>query len=78
MMYEVTGRLESWHIDNIFPNIIWGFIYGDAKRRWKDGTRIHTSYIVTPTEEWIEGAEIKTQNSVYLLGKRMKSTANGD
>lgn len=68
---KVTGRLEGWHIDNIFPTIIWGYIYSDHKKRFSDGTRIHTSHIITPPELWKEGATVTTLNSTYLLGKKL-------
>jgi len=69
MTNEITGRLEAWCPDNIYGRILWGTLYGDSKGRWKDGTRIHTSDIMTPKEEWKEGVVIQTRNSTYLLGK---------
>lgn len=70
-MEEVTGRLEAWHTDNVFPTIIWGYIYGDSKRRFTDGARIHTSHVITSVEQWKDGAFITTLNSTYLLGKHI-------
>ncbi len=70
-MKKVTGRLEGWHIDNIFPTIIWGHVFEDSKDRFRDGTRIHTSHIKTPPEQWVEGAIVETLNSTYLLGKKL-------
>lgn len=71
---KITGRLEGWHQDNLYEFILWGNIFGDSKQRFRDGTRIHTSYIVTPSDEWKEGAVVKTRNSTYLLGTPYKET----
>lgn len=66
-----TGRLESWKIDPIF-NIIWGFIYEDERKRWPDGTWIHTSSIDHNTlrnTKLKKGDVVKTLNSSYELGE---------
>lgn len=65
---EVTGTLEGWCQDSVYPYIIWGNVYGDAKGRFRNGARIHTSYVVTPVEEWAQGGVVRTRNSAYLLG----------
>ena len=64
-----TARLENWIKDANF-NIIWGNIYDDSKKRWVDGTPMHTSFIeglgeMSPKE----GDIITTLNSKYILGK---------
>ena len=68
-MENITGRLEGWHQDNVFPHIIWGNLFDDVHKRWREGTRIHTSNVKTPREEWAEGKVVTTLNSRYLLGK---------
>lgn len=73
-MIEITGTLEGWCQDNLYAYIIWGNVFGDSKGRFRDGTRIHTSYITPPSEEWKEGAIVTTRNSVYKLGKPYKET----
>lgn len=65
----VTARLEGWYraSDN---NVLWGFIYDDVRKRWEDGTNIHTSYIKDlASMELQEGDKVYTLNSTYLLGK---------
>lgn len=68
---EIHGTLERWAEDKKY-NVIWGFIYGDTKGRFRDGTWIHTSNIVER-----KGKIIKTLNSTYKLGKKFKPRANG-
>jgi len=70
-MTETTGRLEKWCVDKVYPSIIWGNLYDDRHKRWRQGQRIHTSSIITPPEEWKEGAVITTMNSTYLLGEKL-------
>lgn len=67
-------RLSEWcamHDEENDEYVIWGLVYGDPLRRWREGTRIHTSGINKsefPPEELEEGMWIKTRNSVYVLG----------
>lgn len=72
-MQEITGTLENWLVDaNYWGSgevVIWGDIYKDTLKRWREGTRIHTSPIVTELEKLIEGALVRSKNSTYLLGK---------
>lgn len=65
-----TARLENWEWDGRH-NVIWGSIYDDVRKRWPEGTRIHTSYIADEDADGflMEGEVIKTLNSTYLLGK---------
>lgn len=58
----ITGRLEGWSRDKKYK-IIWGFVYDDIHKRFRDGTWIHTSKIVTLTK-----TKVKTLNSIYKLG----------
>ncbi len=62
----ITGRLENWYND---PNhkIIWGNLYNDIHKRWHDGTRIHTSKIISQSS-----THVKTLNSYYELGEPYK------
>ena len=54
----------------IVNNTIWADIYDDPDKRWKDGTYIKTSRIISPEiDELIEGDIVKTINSTYLLGR---------
>lgn len=68
-MKEITGRLENWSWDLKFP-IIWGFLYDDIHKRWRDGQMIHTSSIDKKKFRDVkEGDIVETMNSRYLLGK---------
>lgn len=62
-MTKFTGRLEGWVKDDHY-NIIWGFVYDDVHKRFRDGTWIHTSSIVEQKK-----GSVKTLNSLYKLGK---------
>lgn len=66
----LTGRLEKWSIDDHYP-MIWGQIYGDNRKRWPDGTMIHTSAIPNLSKlSLLPGDLVDTLNSTYLLGER--------
>lgn len=65
----ITGRLENWIWDNEH-SVLWGFIYDDERKRFRDGTWIHTSIIDSlDPKDLRSGAVVKTLNSLYLLGK---------
>lgn len=66
---EVTGKLDEWYSEEVWGDymIVWGRVYGDTKKRFRDGFRIHTSYF--PKRELKEGDVIQTKNSTYVLGK---------
>jgi hypothetical protein len=69
-MSEITGRLENW-----VPqfNILWGHVHDDVRKRFEDGTWIHTSSIFNVNlKDLKEGDVVQTLNSSYLLGKRGK------
>lgn len=61
-----TARLESWIYDSQ-RKIFWGYIYDDVRKRFRDGTYIHTSFCPSPQARG--GDTISTLNSTYLLGK---------
>lgn len=60
---KLTATIENWHI--VWGTVV-GEIYGDTKGRFKDGTPIRTSTIVTITPD----EEVITRNSTYKLGKK--------
>jgi len=62
-----TGRLEGWLYMN---GVIWGQIYDDKLKRFRDGTEIHTSTVASPAKDRKEGKIIRTRNSAYLLSKK--------
>jgi hypothetical protein len=66
------GRIEEWeHCSAPVPGFkrgwIEGYLYEDAKRRFPDGTFVHTSVIthINETEGWA-----RTRNSLYKLGQK--------
>jgi len=63
-MVDVTAELHNVKFVNLSADakIAWGNVIGDSKRRFVDGTRIHTSLILK-----IEGDLIHTLNSVYRI-----------
>ena len=64
---EITGRLENWYVDlRGSTMIIWGQLYDDVRKRWRDGEYVHTSS--AEIKEVKEGDIVHTRNSVYLLG----------
>lgn len=64
-----TGRLEEW---TFFQGVIYGTIYDDKLKRFRDGTEIRTSLVVSTAKDRKEGRVIETRNSRYLLGKKFK------
>lgn len=50
-------------------HLLVGIITNDRKNRFADGRCIHTSAVVTPLEEIVEGAIVETLNTRYLLGE---------
>ena len=73
MTDQLTGTLENWRVQNWDDKefIIWGDLYGDGLRRWRNGQRIHTSGILH--REVKEGDVVQTRNSTYLLGKEFEN-----
>ena len=50
-------------------HLLVGIVTNDRKCRFADGRCIHTSAIVTPLEEVVEGTVVETLNTRYLLGE---------
>ena len=68
---ELTGRLEAWSYDEK-NHVIWGWIFDDKNKRFKDETYIPPSNLRVPkTTDFKEGMEVPTMNSLYLLGKKL-------
>lgn len=61
---EVTASLKNVWFAPVSggKSIAYGYIYGDTKGRFLDGTHIRTSIV-----EKIEGDVITTRNSVYRI-----------
>jgi len=70
-MSKINGRLENWQL-NIMNNTIYGEIYADPDKRWKEGKFIKTSLVMQGKLR--VGELIQTKNSVYLLGEEKKET----
>jgi len=72
----LTGRLENWVADDYGRDILWGFIYKDEDKRFRDGEWIRTSSIPDFNElTFNEGDIVHTLNSHYLLGKSLADAA---
>lgn len=54
------GALRAW--------VVVGTVRNDRKRRFRSGTQIHTSKILTPLDQIEEGAIVQTLNTRYRLG----------
>ena len=65
--------LQDWIILPLpaYPgtHLLVGIVTNDRKNRFADERCIHTSAIVSPLEELVEGSIVKTRNTQYLLGK---------
>ena len=65
--------LQDWIILPLpaYPgtHLLIGIVTNDRKNRFADGRCIHTSALVTPLEEIIEGAVAETLNTRYPLGE---------
>ena len=65
--------LQDWIILPLpaYPgtHLLVGIVTNDRKNRFTDGRCIHTSAVVTPLEEVVEGAVVETLNTRYLLGE---------
>lgn len=62
-----TNLLKEWNIIKLYGNdviIVEGFIFNDIKKRFVDGTYIHTSRVLKA--DFVNGI-IETKNSVYHL-----------
>lgn len=68
-MPKITAEIRGWTIADEGPfTISWGDIYGDTKKRWRDGTSFHTSAIKN-IEETSDAFIVTTLNSIYELKK---------
>ena len=65
--------LQDWIILPLpaYPSthLLVGIVTNDRKKRFADGRCIHTSALITPLEEIIEGSVAETLNTRYLLGE---------
>ena len=65
--------LQDWIILPLpaYPgtHLLVGIVTNDRTNRFADGRCIHTSAIVTPLEEILEGAVAETLHTRYLLGE---------
>lgn len=65
--------LQDWIILPLaaYPgtHLLVGIVTNDRKNRFANGRCIHTSAVVTPLEEIVEGAVAETLNTRYLLGE---------
>lgn len=70
---QYDGVLHDWIIlplpDYPGTQLLVGVVTNDRKNRFADGRCIHTSAIVTPLEQVVEGAVVDTLNTRYLLGE---------
>lgn len=61
----ITNYIKNWRIEKVRESvIIFGEIYNDIKKRFLDGTEIHTSKILKA--DFVNGI-VETLNSVYHL-----------
>ena len=61
----ITNYIKNWRIEKIRDSvIIFGEIYNDIKKRFADGTEIHTSKVLKA--DFVNGV-VETRNSVYHL-----------
>lgn len=68
----ITAKIENWSYHKDI-NVIWGEIHGDQKKRWPDGTLIHTSNIPGGRDRsFSEGDVVETLNSKYRLGREYR------
>lgn len=74
-----TAILKNWIEAPLSSGLVFiGEIYGDVKKKFKDGDQIRTSLVVDKHEEKDENGFVRhyvqTLNSVYLLeGEEMKN-----
>ena len=70
---EITGVLEDWKVIPILGRkVLLGYIYGDSKGRFEDGTIVRTSLLTGKTTDLKKGGIVTTLNSVYKLGNKLK------
>ena len=66
---EIHGTLENWSY--YFGETILGFIHGDTKLRFPDGSLVSTSKVIKR-----HGDIVYTRNSVYKLGAKAVTKEN--
>ena len=74
---RLTGTLENWYVEQVTKKefIIWGNVFNDVARRFRNGEYIHTSGIKNRS---VKGGDIvNTRNSTYKLGKPHKVKQGG-
>lgn len=61
-----TNLLKDWDVAVVNGKdvVVYGFIYNDVKKRFKDGTDIRTSKVLRA--DFVNGV-VETRNSVYHL-----------
>lgn len=69
----ITNYLKDWYIKRMSDGsvIIFGTVYNDIKKRFQDGTEIHTSKVLKA--DFVNGV-IETRNSVYNLEIQSKDS----
>jgi hypothetical protein len=67
-MENYDAEINEWVLVN---GMIFGKIYHDKKKRWKDGYDIRTSLIMCNTEDVQEYEVVETKNSKYYLLDRL-------
>lgn len=61
---EYDAVLKKAYISTAWGKpVVWGYIYGDRKRRFEDGTFIHTSVVLTCNSDGV----YTTMNSKYKV-----------
>lgn len=68
---DADAMLDDWVKCTVVggAQFVVGTVSGDAKGRFRDGTTMSTSALVTDDEGIVEGAVVETLNSRYLLGQ---------
>lgn len=72
---EITGYLENWRYD-VMNHVIWGNLVGDIRKRWPEGSYIHTSNLrisKADAKQLADGDTVNTLNSTYVLGSKKES-----
>ncbi len=64
-MKAQNGTLQNW---TQFFGCIYGELYNDPTKRFKEGGKVKTSTLQNPVKKYKEGDIVETMNSSYLLG----------
>lgn len=66
---KVTAGLKNWkQVTYCGVQVVTGYIYGDTKQRWPDGTFIRSSFLQDQSVVLKQGDTAITNNSAYFLG----------